>query len=497
MQKAKTCISNGLYAIFCIIFCYVSCHIFFHDTIHGTNCFQLLPGLLTGVGLLALTYYLASRWKSTIEQYYRGILITTLLLFFIYIWYTGFQLRFTPAFDMDAIYSGAVQWLTEGSFTNQYEYMGYFPNNLGGMTFLYWIFSIAHWFGCEDYFAVGMTFNCLLITTTILLITLTAKKCSGSVNSIVALVTCLCFFPFYILGAAFYTDSLSMIFPILFYYLYLHWKEASTPKKQWILGCIMVFTITLGMLIKFTVVIALIAVIIDGLLHINWKKIGLFALLCVLFSFIFFKGFDAYMYHNHLDKATSDELRTPYWHWIMMGLQNNGYYNADDYTYTRSYPASERTNACKSVIHQRIKDLGFTGLWQLWLGKATVCFGDGTIAVSDFLDDTPAETIELHSYILYNGEHYPSYYRYATGYLLSIYFLMVFGICITYFKEKNHRKNLAYLAPRLCTLGILAFLLLWETNARYITNYIPMFLLSASFAFIWFENKQIGGNKND
>ena len=39
---------------------------------------------------------------------------------------------------------------------------------------------------------------------------------------------------------------------------------------------------------------------------------------------------------------------------------------------------------------ERIKELGVSGLFKLWTNKAVICFGDGTYALSDFLDDTPA-----------------------------------------------------------------------------------------------------------
>ena len=50
------------------------------------------------------------------------------------------ELRFQPSFDLDAIYGGAIQWLETGSFPNYYDYFDWFPNNLGGLMFLYVLF---------------------------------------------------------------------------------------------------------------------------------------------------------------------------------------------------------------------------------------------------------------------------------------------------------------------------------------------------------------------
>ena len=149
------------------------------------------------------------------------------------------------------------------------------------------------------------------------------------------------------MGAAFYTDSLSLIFPVLFYYLYLCLKGENDRKKQIIYLAAMGLSLTIGMMIKFTVVIVLIAVVIDAFLYIPWKK----ALLILVVSLAFYGVIKSIYNHNIYKNYISDEqyqnLKTPYWHWIMMGLQNNGYYNPEDYEYTRSYDVNERSAACR------------------------------------------------------------------------------------------------------------------------------------------------------
>lgn len=68
-----------------------------------------------------------------------------------------------------------------------------------------------------------------------------------------------------------------------------------------------------------------------------------------------------------------------------MGLQNNGYYNPEDYEYTRSYDVNERSAACRKKAMERVKELGDTGLFKLWTSKAVICFGDGSICIVRFL----------------------------------------------------------------------------------------------------------------
>ena len=57
----------------------------------------------------------------------------------------------------------------------------------------------------------------------------------------------------------------------------------------------------------------------------------------------------------------------------------------------------------------------------------------------------------------------------------------------------------SFLVPGLSVLGILLFLLMWETSARYITNYIPMIYIGAVIGMkeiekYWKQYKAVSGN---
>ncbi|MDE6852646.1 MAG: glycosyltransferase family 39 protein [Lachnospiraceae bacterium] len=476
--------------IFFCAFLLVFGKVLFGDVIHYNNTITLLLYLLIGFGLVVLVYNLLNKYSKKIKQYYKIILAVFLVIYGIIILVNGFLLRFTPAFDMDAIYGGARQWVQQGSFPDYYDYFGYFPNNLGSMTVLHFVFSIASIFGISDFFAVGIVFNTLLLVTTIGVVSLTCKKLRDEVAGVMALVFFVLCVPFLFMGAAFYTDSLSLLFPALFYYLYLHFKEQKTWKKRIIFAVAMAAALTVGMLIKFTVLIILVAVVIDALLTLHWKEVCLFAGSSLLVAFVAFSIMNAYIYSAHLDKDTCKQLKTPYLHWVMMGMQNNGYYSPEDYEFTRSLEAEERNAACLSKIKERIDDMKFSGLTELFMNKSIVCFGDGTFALSDFLDDTPDKEHWLHKYILYAGEKYGTYRHFTTGMLLVVYLFMLLG-GIQCLREKEMKQN-CILAPRLACLGILAFLLLWETSGRYFTNFIPFMLICAVLSLEW----KIGDRKN-
>lgn len=295
------------------------------------------------------------------------------------------------------------------------------------MTILHFVFSLAARAGVTDFFAVGIVFNSILLTATALVTSLTCRKLRGSIGGVMALVFFALCLPFWFMSAAFYTDSLSLLFPVLFYDFYLLFKEQTSRKGQLLTAFGMAAALTIGMLIKFTVLIVLAAVVIDALLCLNWKRVCLLVVCCGLLATVSFGTMNAYMYSVHLDRAECEELHTPYLHWVMMGLQNSGQYNAEDYEYTRSYPPEERNQACLARIQERIQTLGTLGLARLFLDKAAICFGDGTYALSDFLDDAPAHAVALHQYILYAGANYRGYQHLTTGILLAVYFFLLWG----------------------------------------------------------------------
>lgn len=46
-------------------------------------------------------------------------------------------------------------------------------------------------------------------------------------------------------------------------------------------------------------------------------------------------------------------------------------------------------------------------------------------------------------------------------------------------KQGEDVFQMEYLIPELAVFGLLLFLMMWETNARYIVNYIPMIYVAA------------------
>lgn len=64
------------------------------------------------------------------------------------------------------------------------------------------------------------------------------------------------------MASVFYTDVLSMVFPVLIVLLYLEYMDAGSKCNRALLVISIGVTCAIGMLVKFTALIALIAVVI-------------------------------------------------------------------------------------------------------------------------------------------------------------------------------------------------------------------------------------------
>lgn len=439
--------------------------------------------LLAGVlALLALLYCFLTRCEGWLEKRYLVLLAVFLAGFGIIHLITAGLLRFQPVYDLGAIYNGAIEWVETGSFPSFYDYYYYFPNNLGGMAFLAFFFSIAHRLGITDYYMVAAVANGLCALATMLVTVTVCKRLLGVRRAVFTMALFVLSPPFYFIAAVFYTDSLSMLFPVLAYYLYLKVQESDTLYRQLAFSALLGLAATIGMLIKFTVAIMLVAILIDSLFHLPLKRTGLLAGLSLAVVCLGFWGFQSMIYPAHLDRSQAKEINTPYLHWVMMGLKGDGGYNGEDYQFTRSFATTEeRDAALVEEIGKRLEELGPSGVYKLFWTKTTKNFSSGTFNQSDFLDDGPVNENVLHSYLLYSGEDYQAYRGLCqTVFLAALALMAISGLWEVFGKREEEDSTRQNLAPRLAVFGVLLFFACWETSARYITNFVPLIFISAA-----------------
>ena len=122
-KSVRKILTKSSYVLFVIAFGFISLNILFVDKIHSYKITQLLPGMIVGGVVVAIGMFILSKIaQDKVDRHFKKVLILFSIVYYIILIRMGFLLRFTPSFDMDAIYSGAIQWTNEGNFSNFYEY---------------------------------------------------------------------------------------------------------------------------------------------------------------------------------------------------------------------------------------------------------------------------------------------------------------------------------------------------------------------------------------
>lgn len=476
--------------LFLLCIAFVAFEAYINGADNQANKLWLLVLLAAGLTCLMVTRQIARKYRETIEKHCWKMTVGYLFILFVLQIMIGNVLRYTPTFDLDAVYGGAVSWVENGNIAAYQDYFYYFPNNLGLLTFFRILFGIAKTLSGSsvDYFFVGVIAGSVSLTVMRFSVIWICKKLLGSEYAVVSMVLMLFCLPLYFAAATFYTDVMSMAAPALFYLFYLYSREASSWKKRigWYLAMSLVAAV--GMEIKFTVLIIVIAVTIEMLLKDSWKNCLLMIGIHILVIAGIFALVNRMVYPSLLDRTQAEKQNTPYLHWVMMGAKGDGYYNPEDYEFSRSFDdPEERDHAIKEEVIRRYREMGVQGVMNLWKAKTIRDFGDGTYALSDFLDDGPVNETGLHDWILYAGKNYKQYRTVCLGFFVMIMVLMLAGVL-----ESMCRWGVAAgkeTAIWLAFFGIWLFLMLWETSGRYFSNYLSVMLIAAVLGISYLEEK--------
>ena len=387
------------------------------------------------------------------------------------------MLRHGTWYDVGALHQGAAEWVETGTFTSFYGYYGYFPNNLGGMTFLYVFFKAASLAGFTDYYAVASLVTCIMLVSMMSVVSLICKRLAGVKSAVLSLAVFALSVQFWVLGGAVYTDTLSMLFPTLIFYLYLLSKE----KKGWRRICLyllMGLAAGIGSLNKFTALIMVVAVLIDVCLRFEWKELLKISVCTLGIAAVMSMALSAYMYSAHLSREEAEIYNTPLLHWVMMGLKGRGYYNPEDYTFTRSLDPEERGTVLLEEISRRVHERGVGGMLDLFSQKSAIDFGDGTYGADDFLKIYPEHDTWLHDFVLRDGQFYWLY----SGYTAALHITLMLFMLIAAYRfiaggTREQEKGILLLPLYAAVFGIWLFLMFWEASPRYFSNFAPVVIV--------------------
>lgn len=362
-------------------------------------------------------------------------------------------------------------------------------------------------------FFISTIFNIIVVDIAAFFTFLCIRKILGKKQSYLSLIFILplmIFSPNILIP---YTDTMTMVFPIIILYLYIKQKEIS-PKsiKKYLLVLICAILTAFGITLKPTVIIMPIAIVIVEILNISsicfnkQKVIEKTKYLLATISIVvigfggYFVGYSKIKEKNLSQIISQEEYENnsvSFVHFLMMGMQERpndfktegknqtlyGAYNENDVSGTVALTGSKAKKEYNmKIIKERLKDFGVLGYSRFLYNKANWILSDGTFFYGQ----------EGHwdSEIFYNKSNIAKkvqkfvdpttkIYTNLTSNIMQIsWVLLTIGLI---FSNKKRKNNKYIDICKITIIGVILFILLFEGRSRYLINHIPIFVLVGTY----------------
>lgn len=381
--------------------------------------------------------------------------------------------RLQPKWDMGSVLTIAKRYVTNGVPIDIFRYLYSYPHNLMLVLLYVSFFQILSIFNIYDFVTAVTMLNAIAMTGIVILLYQISVKMNGKKSGIFVLIISIFTTPLYLHSAIYYTDTISAFFVVASLYIFLLIQEQNDWKKTLPYQIIFAILLFLGLKMKMTVIILLIAIVIYYILSKRYKdivlKLGVSIILIVTLS-VCFNFIEGKILNN---KRAVDVYKVPYEHWIMMGLEGKGSFSQDDLDYTMQYETyKEKQNADREKIKERIGKYTPISFLNHLNEKLKFAWTDGTYySVPKVRNGVVEENLWNQMIIQDDG----SVYKYIPQSMhVSMLILILIFVCNMIKEHKKYNENLIL---ALCMLGILTFLLIWENRSRYIFTFVPIFML--------------------
>ena len=171
-----------------------------------------------------------------------------------------------------------------------------------------------------------------------------------------------------------------------------------------------------------------------------------------------------------------DTKQVPHTHFVMMGMYGSGAFSAEEWQFTLQLPDYQtRKSENIRVIKERLKNFGVQGYIKFLNNKIKgQTWGSGTYDFESILNSYNVDSNIAHQFLLSNGDYYRKVYYYCQVYHFSMLICIIISIIYTI---KDGEKNNILNISKMSILGLMMFLLIWETRSRYMLNFIPVYIL--------------------
>lgn len=296
-----------------------------------------------------------------------------------------------------------------------------------------------------------------------------------------------------------YSDGMGVIFPILLLYIYIRIRECNGEVQR--CGYILLLSAiaVVGYYVKPYTSIVFIAIIVIETTN-WWKKFisnySRTMLLTMMRNIVI--GVITMVVCNTLILGMNrsvgfdlDKERAMGWqHYLMIGVnvESWGGYNDADLAFAKSFNDKEIRNKREmQLIVERIQNMGVKGCAELFVHKASKNFLDGNWGwgtdKSFYKEIYPSRSNGLCTYLRSWYYGFENSYCYNATIRQFIWIMVLIMIPFASFTLKTLQSEQKVLF--LAVLGFMLYLQIFESHARYVFVFVPLFLI---LAFVGSEN---------
>jgi len=402
-----------------------------------------------------------------------------------------------PGFDAALVFSAAGSLATGGELNPAWvDYFAMYPNNLPLTLVLVRYFEGLGLLGVTQLPALlwaSVIANAVVLMLGILLTFLVARRVAGLRAGLFSLVFSAAFIVVSPWIGTVYSDTLGIVFPILIVYLFLVSRDARRTGARLAWWALIGVVAAVGYNLKPTVIFALIAVALVAVLEpsvkrVGWRALALPAIAVVLAAGVFAAG------HVGIGKAVGASAIVPFdlddndrafpaTHFLKMGAQGKGHFLAEDAVATASIPdPEERWRAGLEVYAERVAAMGPAGYAQFLSDKAVAALSDGTFfqwgegGMTGGFFTTDFVSLAVQSvYALDAMRHEP-----LVVFWQSFWVVLLTLLAAPLLLRGTPLYGVPATTLRIALIGLVVFLMLFESRSRYIYLYLPFFIVLAS-----------------
>lgn len=434
------------------------------ERMNGGCCpiFLILPG---GVLLFALILYVAKKIKDSKHDFLFGVSGFFIILF-VQLFIVLCVAKIYPITDsFRTLDEAAAMPLQNGLLDNSEGYYAHYTNNYLFTILMYYAFFIARWLGIP-YVSFATALNIFAIDLAILFGYFIVKQLFGRKGANRYLFVTMLSPTTYVFVYYTYTNTFSM--PFILGIILCGLKKGIPSKVGFIVLSI------IGYDVRPTTVFATIAILVYWAVnvnksHINKKNILTLGCLLLMGGMLLFteKSFiKAHLVNPHNTKGF------PMTHWIMMGLHDTGTYNPGDYKLTASKEGKEKKIAANlQVIQKRVKKLGITGVAKIYLIKVG---RDWAVGTDDFQVHNNSDANFSRFYESIFGTNNTWLLLYCQMFRCVTFVFIIAMLIQMLFSSEGIEQRIVFI---MALLGIILFLMMWETSKKYSICYTPILMI--------------------